>query len=196
MARPLTPLALAVLHMLAERPMHPYEMRQRIRDHAIDYAIKVTHGSLYHAVEKLAERGFIEAVETSREGRRPERTVYAITEAGKDEALSELRGMIARPVQEYPVLGAALTFAQMLPPEELALLLRRRAVAVEARIAAHDTIIDGLRKQGVDRIGLIEVEYCQAGLRAELDWLRATEDDITSGRLQWHATGQETGQEI
>ncbi len=191
MNRPLTPLALAVLHMLAEQPMHPYEMRQRIRDHGIDYAIKVTHGSLYHAVERLADQGFIEAVETSRAGRRPERTVYAITEEGKDEALSQLRSMIVRPVQEYPALGAALTFARMLPPEELALLLRRRTVAVEARIAAHDTIIDGLRKQGVDRIGLIEVEYCQAVLRAELDWLRAAEDDITSGRLQWQETGQE-----
>jgi DNA-binding PadR family transcriptional regulator len=191
MSRPLTPLALAVLHMLAEKPMHPYEMRQRIRDHGIDYAIKVTHGSLYHTVERLAERGFIEAVETSRAGRRPERTVYAITADGKDEALAQLRTMISRPVQEYPVLGSALTFARMLPPDELAPLLRRRAVAVEARIAAHDTIIDGLRKQGVDRIGLIEVEYCQAVLRAELDWLRAAEDDITSGRLRWQETGQE-----
>jgi DNA-binding PadR family transcriptional regulator len=191
MGSPLTPLALAVLHMLAEKPMHPYEMRQRIRDHGIDYAIKVAHGSLYHAVERLTERGFIEAVETSRTGRRPERTVYAITEEGKDEALSQLRSMIARPVQEYPALGAALTFAQMLPPDELALLLRRRTVAVEARIASHDTIIDGLRKQGVDRIGLIEIEYCQAVLRAELDWLRAAEDDISSGRLQWQETGQE-----
>jgi DNA-binding PadR family transcriptional regulator len=191
MGRPLTPLALAVLHMLSERPMHPYEMRQQIRDHGIDYTIKVTHGSLYHTVERLAERGFIEAVETSRAGRRPERTVYAITEAGQDEALAQLRSMIARPVQEYPALGAALAFARMLPPEELALLLRRRTVAVEAGIAAHDTIIDGLRKQGVDRVGLIEVEYCQALLRAELDWLRVAEDDITSGRLRWQRTGQE-----
>jgi DNA-binding PadR family transcriptional regulator len=191
MSPPLTPLALAVLHMLAEQPMHPYEMRQRIRDHGIDYAIKVTHGSLYHTVERLAERGFIEAVETSRTGRRPERTVYAITEEGKDEALAQLRTMIARPVKEYPALGSALTFARMLPPDELALLLRRRTVAVEAHIAAHDTIIDGLRKQDVDRVGLIELEYVQAVLRAELDWMRAAEDDITSGRLRWQETARD-----
>lgn len=190
--RPLTPLALAVLYMLSDRPMHPYEMRQRIRDHGMDYAIKVTHGSLYHAVERLAERGFIEAVETSRAGRRPERTVYAITEAGQDEALSQLRSMIARPAEEYTALGAALSFARMLPPEELAQLLRKRMLPVEAKIAAHNTVIDGLRKQGVDRIGLIDIEYCQAQLRAELDWLRAAEEEITSGRLQWQQTGQET----
>jgi DNA-binding PadR family transcriptional regulator len=171
--------------------MHPYEMWQRIRDHGIDYTIKVTRGSLYHAVERLADRGFIKAVETSRAGRRPERTVYAITEAGHDEALAQLRSTIARPVDEYPALGAALTLASMLPPAELAQLLRRRTVGIEARIAAHDTVIDALRKQGVERIGLIEIEYCQALLRAELEWLRAAEDDIAGGRLQWQKTGQE-----
>jgi DNA-binding PadR family transcriptional regulator len=190
MSRPLTALELAVLHMLSDQPMHPYQMQQRIRDHGIDYAIKVTHGSLYHAVERLAKRELIEAVETSRAGRRPERTVYAITEAGQDEALDQLRSMIARPCQEYTSVGAALSFAGMLPPEELAQLLRRRTVAVEARIAAHDTVIDGLRKQGVERIGLIDIEFCQAQLRAELDYLRAIEDDITSGRLQWQRTGR------
>jgi DNA-binding PadR family transcriptional regulator len=191
MSRPLTPLALAVLHMLGDQPMHPYEMRQRIRDHGIDYVIKVTHGSLYHAVERLAKSGLIEAVETSRAGRRPERTVYAITEAGKDEALSQLRNMIVRPVEEYPTLAAALAFARMLSPEELAQSLRQRRVTVEAKIAAHDTVIDELRKQGVDRVGVIEVEYSQALLRAELEWLRAVEDDITSGRLQWQQTMKE-----
>jgi DNA-binding PadR family transcriptional regulator len=143
-------------------------------------------------VERLAERGLIAAVETSRAGRRPERTVYAITEAGRDEALSQLRGMIVRPVQEYPALGAALTFARMLSPEELAQLLRLRMVTVEARIAASNTIIDGLRKQGIDRILLLKIEYAQALLRAELDWLRAAEDEITGGRLQWQQTGRDT----
>jgi DNA-binding PadR family transcriptional regulator len=188
MSRPLTPLALAILHMLSDEPMHPYQMQQRIRDQGIDYSIKVNHGSLYHAVERLAVHGLIEPVETSREGRRPERTVYAITERGRDEALAQLRVMLGRPVPEYPALGAALSLARMLPPDELAQLLRRRTVAVEARISAHNTVIDGLRKQGVDRIGLIEIEYCQAQLRAELDWLRAVVDDIDGDRLRWQPT--------
>src|SRR3954454_13480761 len=80
MSRPLTPLALAVLSLLNTEPMHPYEMRQRIRDYGIDHAVKVAPGSLYHTVERLAGQGLIEPVETTREGRRPERTVYAITE--------------------------------------------------------------------------------------------------------------------
>ena len=52
--RTLTPLALAVLRLLHERPMHPYEMHQLVRDRGTDFAIKVRAGSLYHAVERLA----------------------------------------------------------------------------------------------------------------------------------------------
>ena len=132
MSRPLTPLGLAVLHLLQSEPMHPYEMQQRIRDHAIDKVVKVAHGSLYHAVARLAEGGLIEPVETSREGRRPERTVYAITEKGRDEALSRLRDFLLRPMCEFPEFGMALAFISMLPPEEAVVLLDRRSVLLEA----------------------------------------------------------------
>ena len=83
--RTLTPLALVVLGLLRERPMHPYEMQQTIRDEHTDQVIKLRAGSLYHTVERLQTLELITAVETARAGRRPERTVYAITEEGRDE---------------------------------------------------------------------------------------------------------------
>src|SRR3954453_10040591 len=110
MSRPLTPLQLAVLRLLADEQLHPYEMQQRIREHAIDKVVKDAPGALYHAVARLAEQGLIEPVETSREGRRPERTVYAITEAGRDEARSRLRAFTTRPVPGYTPFGTAPSF--------------------------------------------------------------------------------------
>src|SRR3954454_20884103 len=159
MSRPLTPLQLAVLRLLADEQLHPYEMQQRIREHAIDKVVKVAHGALYHAVARLAEQGLIEPVETSREGRRPERTVYAITEAGRDEASARLREFTMRPVQEYSSFGMVLAFISMLPPAEAASLLDRRTVALEARLAAHDTVVESLIKQGHPRVGVIELEF-------------------------------------
>src|SRR5256885_575597 len=95
--RALTPLALAVLEILHERPRHPYDIQQTIQDRRTDLFIKVRAGSLYHAVERLAERHLIEPVETSRAGRRPERTVYSITEAGRDEFALTVRSLLGRP---------------------------------------------------------------------------------------------------
>lgn len=98
-ARPLprTPVALSVLNLLNERPMHPYEMRVLIRQRRHDRAFRIRESSIYDTVGRLADRGFIEPVEVNREGRRPERTVYAITEAGRDELLAWLWDLASEP---------------------------------------------------------------------------------------------------
>ncbi|WP_242901008.1 PadR family transcriptional regulator [Actinomadura terrae] len=185
MSRPLTPLALAVLRMLCDGPMHPYEMQQRIRDHAYDSAVKITHGSLYHAVERLTGAGLIEPLETSREGRRPERTVYAVTSAGRDAACDRLAELLAKPAQEFPLLGAGLAFLNLLPEREVEQQLRFRVISLEAELAGHQTAQDSLRKRGIDRYKLIDHEWTIARVRAELDFVRGLADDLESGRLTW-----------
>src|SRR2546422_2782843 len=84
---PRTPLALAVMNLLMEGPMHPYEMKSKMKERGHDQVIKIAGGSIYDAVERLEEGGFITAQETSREGRRPEKTTYAITDHGREEIL-------------------------------------------------------------------------------------------------------------
>ena len=78
-------LALAVMSLLSQRAMHPYELGRSLREHGDDRSIKFNHGSLYMVVGQLARAGFITEQETSRGGQRPERTVYALTDAGRDE---------------------------------------------------------------------------------------------------------------
>ncbi|RJL35659.1 PadR family transcriptional regulator [Bailinhaonella thermotolerans] len=186
MARPLTPLALIVLRLLADEPLHPYEMQQRIRERSYDQAVKVTHGALYHTVDRLVDDGRVEPVETGREGRRPERTVYAITDRGRDDAVARLRELLHHPVEEYPRLGTALAVVSMLEPEDVATRLEMREVQLESLIAAFSTALDGLRKQGLHRVALADTEYMLALRRAELDWVRAYAADIRAGHLTWN----------
>lgn len=185
MSRPLTPLSLTVLRLLAIEPMHPYEMQQRIRKYAFDHVVKVTHGSLYHSVDRLTATGLIEPVEVVRDGRRPERTVYAITDAGRDEAHAQLGEYLMRPAHDYPCLGMALAFIDMLPPAEVADLLARRALMLEGELAAHVPVIEGLFKKGLSRVQVVDIEFAQARRRAELEYVRALGEDIKSGRLSW-----------
>ena len=72
--------------------MHPYEISTTLRSRGKEQSIKLNYGSLYSVVESLPKHGLIEPRETVREGRRPERTVYAITEAGVERA----RGLARR----------------------------------------------------------------------------------------------------
>ncbi|MFB4304014.1 PadR family transcriptional regulator [Actinomadura sp. NTSP31] len=185
MSRPLTPLALTVLRMLCDGPMHPYEMQQRIRDHAYDQAVKITHGSLYHSVERLASAGLIEPLETSREGRRPERTVYAVTSAGRDAAHIRLAELLAKPVEEFPLFGTGLAFVNLLPEAEVARQLRTRAIALELLLVGNQAANESLRKRGLERYKLLDQEWSIARFRSELEFVQSLAEDLESGRLTW-----------
>jgi DNA-binding PadR family transcriptional regulator len=186
-----TPLAVAVLVLLDERPMHPYEMQVLIRGRRFDQVLKLNSGSLYHTVERLVQTQLIEPAATNREGRRPERTVYAITEAGRDELHSWLRDELEEPATEYPRFAAALAFMAHLDQQEVIELLQVRALSLERSIRATETLYGGLREQGLDRMHLVEVEYTQALRRAELSWLRALVEDLLAGTLAWPALAAE-----
>lgn len=181
---PRTPLTLAVLNLLSERSMHPYEMKTLMRERGHDGVIKLKGGSVYDTVERLQRLGFIDTVETSREGRRPERTVYAINEAGRDELKAWLRDMIARPVNDYPQFAAALAFVVGLQDrEEVISELGRRAMALEAQIAADETMLRSMAKSAIPRIFGIELEYAQAMRRAEMEWVRRFIEELKDGDL-------------
>lgn len=185
--RTLTPLALLILELLTERAMHPYEMQQLIRERHADQVVKVRAGSLYHTVERLHRAGLIDAVETGREGRRPERTVYEITESGRDQFHANLRELVRTPEAEYPLFGVAMEMLGALPAAEAKDLLRRRTVALEARLAAGEQTLATLAKDGLPRIHTIETEYLLAMCRAELTWVRRLIDEIGTDDLPWAA---------
>src|SRR6476469_2609586 len=94
-------LALAVLALLAERPTHPYEMDFLMRTRGLEQSIKLNRGSLYTVVETLQRDGLIVPQETQREGRRPERTIYALTEAGRANFAGWHRALLSTPAAEY-----------------------------------------------------------------------------------------------
>ncbi|WP_213454066.1 PadR family transcriptional regulator [Rhizomonospora bruguierae] len=185
----LTPLALTVLRLLTQGgPMHPYEMHQRIREQHTDHVIKLRAGSLYHTVERLHRADLVEPVETGREGRRPERTVYAITEAGAEEFSAGLHDLLRAPRDEYPVFAAAVEMLHALPPADAARLLGERLIALEGHLARVERIRVGLlRDRDLDRVLLVELEYKEAMCRAEVAWVRGLLDEIASGRLSWPA---------
>jgi len=177
--QPKTPgLALSVLSLLIESPMHPYEMKMRIKERGHEQVIQVKGGSLYDTVERLQRQGLIQPKETEREGRRPERTVYTITDAGRDELRTWLRQLLAEPAHEYPKFAAALAFMLALDKDEVLRLLRMRTSMIEAEIAGDQALLSSFISQGLPRVVLIEGEYTQAIRRAEADWIRSLIGEI------------------
>jgi DNA-binding PadR family transcriptional regulator len=178
-------LALAVLSYLVQRPMHPYELGRTLREHGDERSIKFNHGSLYMVVQQLAKAGFITEHETSREGQRPERTVYALTDAGRQELRDWLRELVGRPQHEFPAFVAALSLIAALPPGEVLELLHGRVDRLaEQHTEIRGQIDDSLAK-GVPGLFLIEEEYRLALLTAESSFVERFIEQITDPETGW-----------
>ena len=160
-------LALAVLAYLTQEPMHPYELGRTLRDHGDARSIKFNQGSLYMVVQQLAKAGFIVEQETTRDGRRPERTVYALTDAGRYELRDWLRELVEVPQHEYPQFVAALSLVAALPPSEVVELLGRRLLRLAEQRTEIRDLIDSTLAGGVHPMFLVEEDYRLALLDAE-----------------------------
>jgi DNA-binding PadR family transcriptional regulator len=190
----LTPLAVSALAMLEERPMHPYEMYRVMVERFEHEVVKVRPGTLYHAVARLADQLLVEAVGTDRAGGRPERTTYRITERGRAVMRERLRGMLARPVNEYPSFPLALGEAHNLPREEVLWLLAERIHALETRIDEARALVDHAAEK-VEQAYLLDHYFVIDMTTAELDWLRRLAVRLEHKELEWpQRTGQATVQ--
>jgi len=182
-------LALAVLSYLSQAPMHPYELGRTLREHGDDRSIKFNHGSLYMVVQQLARAGFIEGQETTRAGNRPERTVYALTDAGRQELRDWLRELVEVPRHEYPAFVAALSLVAALPPSEVIDLLGRRLGHLAGQQEQVSSVIDTSAARGVPPLFLIEEDYRLAMLAAERAFvtrlIERIRDPGRDGSLQW-----------
>ena len=177
------PLALAVLVCLFERPMHPYEVAQTLRSRAKHESVRLNYGSLYAVVDSLEHRGLIRAGETVREGRRPERTVYEITDAGARELTDWLTELIAAPTKEYPHFMAGLSFLPPSTPDDALDALRQRAVALEIRLTQLRAAQRAAADAGLPRLFELEGEYEERLMEAELDFVAGLIKEIDNGSL-------------
>ena len=180
-----SPLALAILALLYEEPMHPYRMQQLIKERAKDAVINVrARASLYQTIARLERDGLIAVQETARHENRPERTIYRLTEAGRETAFAWLGSMLATPGREFPAFPAAVSFLAMLRPAEALTRLETRAEALQAELAGIAARLEG-EAAALPRVVLLEEEYRRAMRQAELGWVRGVVADLRAGDLGW-----------
>jgi DNA-binding PadR family transcriptional regulator len=173
-----------VLVSLYEKPMHPYEVAQTLRNRAKQESVRLNYGSLYAVVESLEKKGFIKATGTVREGKRPERTVYDITDDGAREMNEWMTELISVPAKEYPAFMAGLSFLPSLPPDEALEALRSRRDALKVKLAGMRGAMKAAQDAGLPRIFELESEYEEQQLSAELKFVGALVDEMDSGSLE------------
>lgn len=179
----LSPLSIAVLGLLRERPMHPYEMHQLLTERRRDLVVKVRTGSLYHTIDRLERDGLLTPAATEREGNRPERTTYRLTTDGDRAIESWVRDQLATVAAEFPAFPFALAEAHNLSAAEVAAALTQRADALSSRIEQVEGALNGLPDTPeVYRLG---TDRLLATLRSERDWTRELVAAIERKDFPW-----------
>ncbi|MFI0928092.1 helix-turn-helix transcriptional regulator [Streptomyces sp. NPDC021012] len=179
-----SPLALTVLALLHYKPLHPYGIQRLVKDWGKEQVVNVRQrASLYRTIERLHGDGLIAVLETGRDQQYPERTVYEVTDAGREIARAWLEEMLSAPKQEFPEFPAALSNLLLLTPEEMADVLQRRADALAAQLDGLEAAMTAEAERGLPRITRLETEYLRAVTAAELEWVRTVVEDLRAGRL-------------
>ncbi len=180
-----SPIALTVLSLLRAGPLHPYGMQRLIKDWHKDQVINVGHrANLYKTIKRLADDGLIAVNQIERDPRYPERTLYELTDLGRQVGLRWLADILGSVHNEYPDFPAALSFAMLMAPSELADVLEHRAEALAGRLADFESELDRFSAE-LPRITLLETEYQRLLASTELQWLRQIVEQLRNRTLTW-----------
>ncbi|MFZ4841826.1 PadR family transcriptional regulator [Mycetocola saprophilus] len=181
----LKPIEIAALGLLLERPMHPYEMYQIATQRREDTVVKVSPGSLYRAVYALEQKEYARVAQVEREGARPERTLFEITDAGRERLYADVAELLRTPQIERPSVLQALSEAHVLPVEQVIELLSERLVEMRARVVRIRAEVAAVTALNVPEMYWINVPYMLTMAEAEITWVVAQIERLRAGELSW-----------
>ena len=173
---------LVILGLLRERPLYGYEIKQIIEEHMSDWT-SIAFGSIYFALDKLAEEKFVEKVEVEQAGKRPSRSVYQIAEAGREEFMRLLRENWQQFERQYFSLDVCLFFLDSLPLDEVIAYLRVRRTALQTAleyVQSHRG--EQLASPEVPPLAAVIFDHTIVHTQAELNWVTNLLQKLESGK--------------
>ncbi|MGB3440124.1 MAG: PadR family transcriptional regulator [Actinophytocola sp.] len=183
-------LALAVMSMLMEaeqlqqEALHPYRMQRLIKDRGKDEVVNVgQRASLYRTIERLHRAELIRIVESNRANKRPERTLYELTDEGRRVWREWMLDALETPVRQYAEFPAAIAFIPLLEPDEVLEQLERREKKLLSELERFRALVAETTKIG--RLFALETECLLATTAAELKWVGSIISDLRSGSVTW-----------
>jgi len=181
----LSAVAVLVLGLLHEQPMHPYQLHQYLVERGDARLVRISLGAVYHGVERLERDGLVEVVGTDRTGNRPERTTYRLTDAGRAAFARRLTSFLGDDHPTYPLFSVGLAEATDLPREVVVTQLERRRAREASRLDDLEGSYGRIRAEGLPRRYLLDVEHDLDLMRAEVAWLDRALAEIRDGSFEW-----------
>jgi DNA-binding PadR family transcriptional regulator len=175
-------MKLVILGLLQEREMHPYEIMLVMKERNYDQMMKLQMGSLYYAVDKLAQEGHIEAMETISSSDRPDKTIYRINDKGKALFEQLIVQQIKKTDPVFHPLYMALALSRHIDQSKVEKLLEERIREVEHQVNyAYQVYEEHLSVVPRSALHLMYGRYEHS--LTELKWLRRLLKDVAARKL-------------
>lgn len=183
-----SPLALAVLALLSSKPLHPYGVQRLLKERGKENVVNVgQRAGLYKTMERLLAAGLIAVHETGRDQRYPERTVYELTDVGRETLHTWIEEIVRTPKPEYPEFPAALSFAMMLGPEVALSAFEERGAKLEKQLDQLRAGLGQAAAMGKPSVTTLDDTYLAAITEAEIAWLGGVIEELRGGGMTWSA---------
>nr|HID15086.1 PadR family transcriptional regulator [Anaerolineae bacterium] len=173
-------LEYAILGFLNYSPMSGYDLK-RYFDESVAHFWPATQSQIYRTLRSMEKKGWLQ-MEVVEQEDRPDRKVYHITDAGREELQRWLREPISLP----PVRVAFLIkvfFGGGLQKEEILTQLHHQLALHRERLAAYrgpvrEVLQQNIETTGLEREGLLWGLTLDAGIKHEEAWIEWCERAI------------------
>jgi DNA-binding PadR family transcriptional regulator len=167
-------LQIFILGILCEGHRHPYDIKKMFKQESLAPEIRITDGTLYYHFEALTKRKFVEKMTTSREENRPERTLYGITQLGR-EALVEMIYKSFRNFKEVSDLYPCILFIHHVNRERVIGMLEECIEAMNKKIRRYETIWNDVPPESNEHPIVLNAknlqEHAMNRAKTDLEWL-------------------------
>jgi DNA-binding PadR family transcriptional regulator len=175
-------MKLVILGLLMDKDSHPYEIRQTMMEREMHHYIKMRDGSLYYAIEQLKKSQYIDTVEIVKDSSRPDRTIYTITDSGKQLFQELLLQQFEEKAPVYYPIATALMFSRYGDQEKIHhIILKKIEEQKQKNIKMKDLYEEHIP---IVARGVLHMMFCahEHGI-TQLRWLERLAEDAKAGRL-------------
>ena len=169
-SRSATNAELAVLSLLAEQPMHGYQIEQTIEARGMRAWTEIGFSSIYYILTKLRSRGYVQSRLEPAEGKGPSRQIFSLTPAGRESFRHSALNALAEPTPTFSSFQLGLASLPMLGKDEILSALKRYQAFLADKQAE---LLEKTAAFGADlpwhAAALFELDLAQ--LHCELNWL-------------------------
>jgi DNA-binding PadR family transcriptional regulator len=164
-------IEITILGLLMEENLYGYEIKKKIVERLEDY-VDIKFGSIYYAIKKAVDNGWVKRVGTEKESGNPERYIYEILPAGRKHYKKILKQYFNQNMIHFDI-DIVLMFYKFMPEDQKDQFVEDRISLIKEKLEAIKIKIEEEKKVPEEKSYINVLTYLENHLKAEYAWLKS-----------------------